>query len=63
MFLYDIFTRLLAKICLNASFIGLSRFIAVCVTSNDFMVLNATLWLTVTHTFKGSRRKLAHWSK
>ena len=35
MFLYDIFTRLLAKICLNASFIGLSRFIAFCVTSND----------------------------
>ena len=28
-----------------------------------FMVLNATLWLTVTHTFKGNRRKLAHWSK
>ena len=35
MFLYDIFTRLLAKICLNASVIGLSRFIAFCVTSND----------------------------
>ena len=32
MFLYDIFTRLLAKICLNASFIGLSRFLAFRVT-------------------------------
>ena len=28
-----------------------------------FMVLNATLWLTVTHTFKGNGPKLAHWSK
>ena len=34
MFLYDIFTRLLAKICFNASFICLSRFIAFCVTFN-----------------------------
>ena len=38
MFLYDIFTRLLAKICLNASFIGLSRFIAFCVTSTIYGV-------------------------
>ena len=28
-----------------------------------FMVLNATLWLTVTHTFKGNGPKLADWSK
>ena len=28
-----------------------------------FMLLNAVLWLTVTHTFKGNRPKLAHWSK
>ena len=27
-----------------------------------FMVLNATLWLTVTHTFKGNQPKLANWS-
>ena len=27
------------------------------------MVLNATLWLTVTHTFKSNGPKLADWSK
>ena len=27
------------------------------------MLLNKTLWLTVTHTFMGNRPKLAHWSK
>ena len=27
------------------------------------MLLNATLWLTVTHTFQGNRPKLADWSK
>ena len=27
------------------------------------MLLNATLWLTVTHTFKSNEPKLADWSK
>ena len=25
--------------------------------------MNATLWLTVTHTYKGNRPRLADWSK
>ena len=28
-----------------------------------FMLLNGTLWLTVTRAFKGNGPKLAHWSK
>ena len=36
----------------------LSRFVAF-VSLSRFMLLNGTLWLTVTHAFKGKEPKLA----
>ena len=33
------------------------------VSLSQFMLLNATLWLTVTHTFQSNRPNLADWSK
>ena len=33
------------------------------VTLLRFMLLNATMWHTVTHTFQGNEPKLADWSK
>ena len=41
-------------------------FVSICCISchfSRFMLLNGTLWLTVTHAFKGNGPKLAHWSK
>ena len=33
------------------------------VSLSRFMLLNATLWLAVTHTLKGNGPNLANWSK
>ena len=41
-------------------------FVSICSISvhfQRFILLNATLWFTVTHTFMDNRRKLADWSK
>ena len=41
-------------------------FVSICCNSchfSRFMLLNGTLWLTVTHAFKGKEPKLADWSK
>ena len=63
MYLHEILKRLLAKVCFDASFMCLSRFVASHITFNEFMLLNATLWFTVTCTLKGNGPKLADWSK
>ena len=44
-YLHDILKRLLAKICLLASFMCLSQFVAVCVTLNDSCILTQSCGL------------------
>ena len=64
MYTHDILKRMLAKACFDGSFMCLFGFVAFRVTLNDlFMLLNTTLWLTVTHTIMINGPKLADWSK
>ena len=45
-YLHEILKRLLAKVCFDASFMSLFRFVSFRVTFNDLCCLNAPLWFT-----------------
>ena len=61
-YLHDILKRLLAKVCFDALFTCLFRFVAFSVTFTYYDVERHVV-VTVTPTIKGNGPKLADWSK
>ena len=56
--LHNILNRLLVKVCLVVLFMCLYPFVAF-VSLSTFKLLNVTLWLAVTHAYKGNGPKFA----